>query len=58
MIPRQRKSQIKLSQETIERAARMYKTNNQAAKALGIAASSFRRLCKNNDIVPPSEKLC
>ena len=39
--------------EQLERAARMYKTNVEAAAALGIARGSFGRLCRQHGIETP-----
>ena len=49
-----RSQQVKVSLKSLERAARMYKNNVLAGKALGIAGSSFRRMCIQNNIIPPS----
>lgn len=40
----------------IERACRMYKSNQQAAKALGISSTKLSIVCKENNIQRPSEK--
>lgn len=37
----------------VERAARLYGTNQDAAAALGIAAQSFGRLCRRYGIETP-----
>ena len=37
----------------IERAARIYKTNQKAGQALGINARSFARLCRQYGIETP-----
>lgn len=42
-----------ISRERIERAARMYKTNIDASKALGIIPSSFGKLCRQWNIETP-----
>lgn len=42
--------------EQISRAARMYRTNSDAGRALGIAAGSFTRLCKTYEIESPAER--
>jgi len=54
MTTRSRGTQIKVSLESLERAARIYRNNALAGKALGIAPSSFSRLCRQNNIMPPS----
>ena len=38
---------------TIERAARMYKTNQEACDALGITLRSFGRLCRKYGVETP-----
>jgi hypothetical protein len=35
-----------IAKEALERVARMYRTNRDAAMALGITMRSFRRLCR------------
>jgi hypothetical protein len=40
----------------IERAARMYKTSADAARALGIAGPSFSRLCRKHSIPLPKQR--
>ena len=42
-----------LNQDQVERAARMYKTNQDAARALGIAMQSFGRICRKYAIETP-----
>jgi hypothetical protein len=37
----------------IERAARLYHSNQDAGRALGIAAGSFSRLCRRHGIQTP-----
>ena len=44
-----------ISKEAVERVARIYHTNTDAAKALGIASTSFSRLGKKYGIPPPSK---
>lgn len=39
--------------ESIERVARIYHTNRDASRALGIALRSFSRLCKRYDVETP-----
>lgn len=43
----------KIDPERIERAARMYASNEDASRALGIAAGSFSRLCRHYGIETP-----
>ena len=43
----------KIPQEWIERAARVYASNQEASKALGIAGGTFGRLCRLYDIETP-----
>lgn len=42
--------------ETIERASRMYKSNQDACVALGITLRSFSRLCRKYEIETPYAK--
>ena len=42
-----------ISRERIERAARIYSSNQDAGAALGIASGSFSRLCKRYGIPTP-----
>jgi len=39
--------------EWIERAARVYASNQDACRALGIAGGTFGRLCRENGIETP-----
>ncbi len=39
--------------ERIERAARLYASNQDARRALGIAAGTFGRLCRQYEIETP-----
>ncbi len=39
--------------EQIERVARIYHTNQDASRALGIALRSFSRLCKQYQVETP-----
>lgn len=43
-------------QETIERAARIYRSNGDASRALGITLRSFSRLCMKYSIETPYAK--
>ena len=45
-----------VSRERIERAARIYRTNEQAAAALGITPTSFGRLCRRYEVLSPSDR--
>ena len=42
-----------IPRDWIERAARVYKSNSEASKALGIATGSFGRLCRKYGIETP-----
>ena len=42
-----------ISKERIERVARIYASNQDASRALGIAMRSFSRLCKRYDVETP-----
>lgn len=46
----------KIERERIERAARIYRSAADAARALGIQRSSFSRLCKHYGIQTPNQK--
>ena len=43
-------------QDTIERVARMYRSNGDASRALGITLRSFNRLCTKFGIETPYAK--
>ena len=49
-------SQTAYPPERIERAARMYHRTRDAAAALGIAPSSFSRLCRRYGIATPGQR--
>ena len=42
--------------ERIERAARIYSTNGNAARAIGCTSSSFSRLCRKHGVATPRER--
>lgn len=42
-----------ISKNRVERAARIYASNMDAAAALGITAGSFSRLCRMYGVVTP-----
>ena len=42
--------------ERIEKAVRIYRTTGDAAAALGIAPSSFGRLCRRYGIQTPNQR--
>jgi len=42
-----------ITKEHVERVARIYKTNKDAGRALGINARSFARLCRRHGIETP-----
>ena len=46
----------KFSKERIERAARIYASNQDAGLALGITRGSFCRLCRKYGIETPTER--
>jgi hypothetical protein len=46
----------KVDQSRIERAARLYVSNKEAGQALGIAAGSFGRLCRQYGIQTPQAR--
>ena len=43
----------RIARERIERAARIYASNQEASQALGIAAGTFGRLCRQYGIETP-----
>ncbi len=43
----------RISRERIERVARIYSNNQDASRALGIAAGTFGRLCRQYGIETP-----
>ena len=43
----------KTSRESVERVARMYKSNQDASRALGITMRSFARLCREYGVETP-----
>ena len=45
-----------ISRERIERAARIYLTNDAASQALGVHVATFGRLCKRYGIESPCER--
>ena len=49
-------SQTAYPPERIEKAARIYRTTGDAARALGIAPSSFGRLCRRYGIATPGQR--
>ena len=42
-----------ITRDQIERVARIYKTNEDASQALGIAMRSFGRLCRKYGVETP-----
>jgi len=46
----------KFDRDQVARAARMYRTNADAGKALGTSAGSFTRLCKTYELETPAER--
>ena len=49
----QANGQAPVARERIEKAARMYRTNQDAGLAMGMTPSSFGRLCRRYDIETP-----
>ena len=45
--------QRKISREEVERCARLYHTNKDAAEALGIRSDSFSALCRKYGLETP-----
>ena len=46
-----------IPREALERVARMYKSNKEASRALGIHPGSFARLCRRHGIDTPYVRL-
>ena len=46
-----------IPKEWVERAARVYNSNSEASKALGIAKGTFGRLCRKYGIETPYARL-
>ena len=44
---------VRISRFRVERAARMHRTNTDAARSLGIAPATFVRLCTRHEIETP-----
>jgi hypothetical protein len=47
-----------ISRERIERVARLYRSNQDASRALSITLRSFSRLCRKYDIETPYARHC
>lgn len=47
---------IKIDQRQVERCARMYRSNKDAAAALGVSAPNFGRLCRRYGLETPSAR--
>lgn len=45
-----------ISRERIERAARIYASNKEASRALGVTPWTFGRLCRNYGVESPYER--
>ena len=45
-----------ISREQIERVARIYKSNQDASRALGITIRSFSRLCRKYQVESPYDR--
>jgi hypothetical protein len=48
--------QEQFDKERVERAARIYASNQDAAAALGIQPGSFGRMCRRFGITPPKQR--
>ncbi len=48
--------QKKISREEVERCARLYHTNKDAAAALGIRSDSFSALCRRDGLETPYKR--
>ena len=48
--------QERFDKERVERAARIYASNQDAAAALGIQPGSFGRMCRRFGITPPKQR--
>jgi len=48
---------IRVTRTQVERAARMYRTNRDATRALGIGNNTFYKLCKEYNIEMPVERI-
>lgn len=48
--------QTEITQERLERVCRMYKTNADASRALGVKGSTVKRLCERFGIQTPTER--
>ena len=48
--------QKKISREEVERCARLYHTNKDAAEALGIRSDSFSALCRKYGLETPFKR--
>ena len=48
----------RIAPDRIERAARIYGSNQDASRALGIAAGTFGRLCRQYGIETPYARHC
>ena len=46
----------KVTRERLERACRMYRSNTEAAHALGVYDGSFSRACRREGIETPAER--
>ena len=55
-MKRKKRAEAPVPRETVERAARVYPSNKEAAAALGIAAGSFGRPCRRHSIETPQQR--
>jgi hypothetical protein len=47
----------RISKQSLERVARIYKSNKEASQALGLHPRSFSRLCREHNILTPYVRL-
>lgn len=47
---------VEVSISELTRSARLYRTDKQAANALGIGVSTYKRKCKEANIVTPNQQ--
>lgn len=50
------KRAVRLDPSQLERTARMYRTNRDAAEALGVSTHSYTRACRGHGITTPNDK--
>ena len=47
---------VQLPKDVLERPARMYRTNVDAARALGVSTPGFIRACRREGVETPGER--